>query len=234
MFDFETKVRHLRSLRPTRRGAAGKRSNRRTTAFECLEELCCPSTVDLWLGGAGNYSNAANWSLGVVPNNGNSYDGQPATFTVEIAKSSAVTLDINPTIDNLSIDATSSLSIPNDQSLTVVGSGSGTGTINNSGTIALEATGYGASLLASGNVSLTGGGTVTMSNSSENLIDQATSNSTLTNVNNTIQGSGDIGDNGLSLNNQSLIDANQSSELLVDAPAITNTGTLEATVGGTL
>ena len=235
MFDFETKVRHLRSLRPTRPGAAGKRSNRRrTTAFECLEERCCPSTVDLWLGGAGNYSNAANWSLGVVPNNGNSYDGQPATFTVEIANSSAVTLDINPTIDNLSIDATSSLSIPNGQSLTVVGSGSTTGTINNSGTIALEATGSYASLKASGTVSLTGGGKVTMSDSSGNLIDEATSNSTLTNVNNTIQGSGEIGNNGLSLNNQSRIDANQSSTLLIDAPTMTNTGTLEATGGGTL
>jgi large repetitive protein len=235
MFNLETTVRHLRSLRSTRPGAAGKRSNRRrTTALECLEERCCPSTVDIWLGGAGNYSNAANWSLGVVPNNGNSYNGEPATFTVEIANSSAVTLDINPTIDNLTIDATSSLSISNGQSLTVVGSGATTGMIDNSGTIALGATGNGASLMASGNVRLTGGGTVTMSNSSENLIDQAASNSTLTNVNNTIEGSGNIGDNGLSLNNQSLIDANQSSALLVAASAITNTGTLEATGGGTL
>src|SRR5208337_2674357 len=238
MFNIETTVRHLRSLRPTRRGAAGKRSKRqRTTAFEFLEERCCPSTgtastslVDSWIGGAtGNYNNTANWSLGVVPNN-----TTQATYSVVIPTSSAVTLDINPTIDNLTIDATSSLSIPNDKSLTVVGSGSGTGTINNSGTIALEATGYGASLLASGNVSLTGGGTVTMSNSSENVIDQATSNSTLTNVNNTIQGSGEIGNYGLSLNNQSLIDANQSSALLIDEPAMTNTGTLEATGGGTL
>ena len=102
--------------------ASGKRSNRRrTTAFEFLEERCCPSTVDIWLGGTGNYSNAANWSLGVVPNNGNSRTtDRPTTFTVEIANSSAVTLDINPTIDNLTIDATSSLSIPNGQSLTVV------------------------------------------------------------------------------------------------------------------
>ena len=217
--------------------ASGKRSNRRrTTAFEFLEERCCPSTLDMWIGPAtgGNYSTAANWSLGVVPNNGNLVNGVATTFTAEIGNSSAVTLDINPTIDNLTIDATSSLSIPNDQSLTVVNSGSGSGTIDNSGTIALEATSYYASLEASGNVSLTGGGTVTMSNSSGNLIDEATSNSTLTNVNNTIEGSGDIGHNGLSLNNQSVVDANQSSTLVIDAPAITNTGTLEATDGGTL
>ena len=230
MFDFETKLRHWHSLRPTRRGAAGKRSKRqRTTAFEFLEERCCPSTVDMWIGGAGNYSNPANWSLGVVPNN-----TTQATYSVVIPTSSSVTLDINPTIDNLTIDAGSSLIIPNDQSLTVVGSGSTTGMIDNSGTIELEATSYYASLEASGNVSLTGGGKVTMSNSSGNLIDQATSNSTLTNVNNTIQGSGDIGNNGLSLNNQSLIDANQSITLVIDAPAISNSGTLEATGGGTL
>src|SRR5208283_2381978 len=44
----------------------------------------------------------------------------------------------------------------------------------------------------------------------------------------------EIGNYGLSLNNQSLIDANQSSALLIDEPAMTNTGTLEATGGGTL
>ena len=133
MLNIETTVRHLRSLRPTRPGAAGKRSNRRrTTAFEYLEERCCPSTVDIWIGGAtGNYSNTANWSLGVVPNNGNSYNGQPATFTVEIANKSAVTLDIPATIDNLTIDPTSSLSIANGQFLAVVGSGPTTGTIDN-------------------------------------------------------------------------------------------------------
>ncbi|MGC1722661.1 MAG: hypothetical protein WA746_27095, partial [Isosphaeraceae bacterium] len=207
MFDFETKLRHWRSLRPTRQGAAGKRSKRqRPTAFEFLEERCCPSTLDLWTGGGGTnlYSNAANWSLGVVPNNGNSYLGSPTTFNVEIPAASAVTQDISATIDNLTLDdATSSLNIANGQALAVAGSGSTTGTIDNSGTIALEATGDSASLLASGNVSLTGGGKVTMSNSSGNLIDQATSNSTLTNVNNTIQGSGEIGNHGLLLNNQS-------------------------------
>ncbi len=143
-------------------------------------------------------------------------------------------MDISPTIDNLTIDAGSSLTIANTQALTVANSGAGTGTITNSGTITLDSTGSFTSLEASGIVSLTGGGTVSMSNAGGNLIDQATSNSTLTNVNNSIQGSGEIGRNGLSLNNQSVIDANQPSTLLIDAPAVTNTGTLEATGGGTL
>src|SRR5271166_3783848 len=94
MFNIEPTVRHLRSLRPTRPGAAGKRSKRqRTSAFEFLEERCCPSTLDVWSGAGGNnlYSNAANWRLGVVPNNGAIYNGQSTTFDVEIPAGSAVT-----------------------------------------------------------------------------------------------------------------------------------------------
>ena len=154
MFDFETKLRHRRSLRPTRRGAAGKRSKRqRTTAFEFLEERCCPSTLDLWTGGGGTnlYSNAANWSLGVVPNNGNSYLGSPTTFNVEIPAASAVTQDISATIDNLTIDPTSSLSIANGQSLAVVESGPTTGTIDNEGTINVGSSSAGAQPLCRGN-----------------------------------------------------------------------------------
>ena len=46
-----------------------------------------------------------------------------------------------------------------------------------------------------GNVSLTGGGTVTLSNNSQNFLFGAAGTNRLTNVNNTIQGSGNIGDN---------------------------------------
>src|SRR5208337_1568072 len=93
----------------------GKRSKRqRTSAFEFLEERCCPSTLDVWSGAGGNnlYSTAENWRLGVVPNNGAIYNGQSTTFDVEIPAGSAVTQDINATIDDLTLDAaTSSLSI---------------------------------------------------------------------------------------------------------------------------
>ena len=109
--------------------ASGKRSNRRrTTAFEFLEERCCPSTLDMWIGPAtgGNYSTAADWSLDVVPNNGNLVNGVATTFTAEIGNSAAVTLDTSATIDNLTIDATSTLSIANGQVLTMDGSGGST------------------------------------------------------------------------------------------------------------
>ena len=61
---------------------------------------------------------------------------------------------------------------------------------------------------------------------------------TLTNTNNTIQGAGLIGDNGaLTIVNQATIDANasgQSLNLSQGGGVVTNTGTLEATDGGTL
>ena len=194
----------MRSLRPTRPGAAGKRSNRRrTTAFEYLEERCCLSTVDIWIGGAtGNYSNTANWSLGVVPNNGNSYNGQPATFTVEIANKSAVTLDIPATIDNLTIDPTSSLSIANGQFLAVVESGPTTGTIDNEGTINVGSSSAVANLYAEGTtanggtINLSGGGTINLNNANSYLRGY-NGNETLINVDNTIQGQGYILPTGL-------------------------------------
>ena len=108
------------------------------------------------------------------------------------------------------------------------------GTITNHGTLALASAGDFTDLRVSGNVDLTGGGTVTMSNFTTNRIDQNAASSTLTNVDNTIQGSGQIGVNGLTLVNQATINANQSSALLINAAGTTNTGTLEATAGGTL
>ncbi len=160
----------------TQLGSNGKRWRKLgiyALEFECLEPRCCLSTLDVWLGGTGNYSNPANWSLGVVPNNGSLVSGLPATFTVAITSgqggNSAVTLDMNATIDNLSIDAASSLTIADSESLTVAGSAGGdsaTGMINNAGKIVLSGNASGtATLNISGTVTLTGGGSVTMTDS---------------------------------------------------------------------
>ena len=204
---------------------------------------CCPSTVDVWLGGAGNYSNAAGWSLGVVPNNGNLVGGQAATFTVEIAgglhNNSAVTLDMNATVDDLAIDATNSLTIAGGSTLTVAantGPGSTAGAITNAGTIVMNAAGSNADLVVGGGGTLTlsGGGTIMMSNSLQNRI-HGGSGSTLSNVDNTIVGAGQIF--SLSqLNNQGTIIGNQTTGLQIQSGVATtdNTGTLEATGGGAL
>ncbi len=125
----------------------------------------------------------------------------------------------------------------------VVGNGATTfftGTINNTGVIQVSAAGNNTFLTMSGAVSLTGGGTVTLTKGGNGTAAIATfgGSQTLTNVNNTLQGTGIIGWNGLVVVNQAggIIDANAPSTgtLLLNAPNTTNPGLLEATAGGTL
>ena len=245
-------ARQRRLSGTARHGMGRDRSRRRRqVALECLEaRLCLSQFTDVWGGGVGNYSDAAKWNLGVVPNNGIEFDGTLATFTVDIANGpdSAVTLDMSPTIDNLTVDATNSLTIADNEQLTVLastGPGSTTGSIDNAGTIALDSGGTNYTNLvisgAGGNVTLTGGGVVALDNSTLDQIFGATGSETLTNVNNTIEGGGEVGNNNLpygelTLINQGTIDANLSTPLTIDpnSGGVTNTGTLEATGGGTL
>ncbi len=74
-----------------------------------------------------------------------------------------------------------------------------------------------------------------MDNNSENRIYGAAGTDVLTNVNNTIQGSGQIGAGQMGLVNQATIDANQPTALTIQTSnGTTNTGTLEASAGGNL
>jgi hypothetical protein len=115
------------------------------------------------------------------------------------------------------------------------------GTINNTGTIALNSTGDHNELQIIGNgLTLEGGGQLTLSDSSANAIVGTGSNDTLTNVDNTISGAGQIGsgDGTLTLVNEAhgTIDANVAGGTLTleTGTTITNNGILEATNGGTL
>ncbi len=117
------------------------------------------------------------------------------------------------------------------------------GTINNNNNIQLNGgSGSNAILfLDSSNVILQGGGTVTMfagSGGGTSYIQQAVGNTTLTNVNNTIQGTGIIGNSGMALVNQTggIINANVGGQALYLNPSggITNTGLMEASGGGIL
>ncbi len=110
---------------------------------------------------------------------------------------------------------------------------SGTGTLTNNGTITINSGGDNTFLtVASGNtLTLTGTGTLQLSNHFQNFIQGG---GTLVNQE-TIQGSGQIGNGNLTLVNSHTIDANQSAELLINPNGgTTNTGTMEATAGGTL
>ena len=112
------------------------------------------------------------------------------------------------------------------------------GVIRNLGAITLEGRSYGSKLqIDSGGVTLGGGGQVTLSGEFNNFIVSDGSTATLTNVDDTIQGGGTIGDKYLTLINEAsgFIDAN-AGELTLDTGSntIANVGLLEATGGGIL
>ncbi|MGA2189888.1 MAG: hypothetical protein ABSH33_15250, partial [Steroidobacteraceae bacterium] len=189
---------------------------------------------DTWVGSAGLWNVAGNWSGGVPVN------GQPtgATYNVFISNGGAVTMSngLNSTtpIDNLTVGSSSSLSIADGNNLTITGS-----TLQNAGSITLNSAGHATYIgIGAPSVTLSGGGTVTMSNNANNYIVGSATANTLTNEE-TIQGAGSIGGgNGstsITLVNAGIINANQSAGMTIAAGGgTTNSGTLEATAGSTL
>ena len=186
-------------------------------------------TNDMWLATTGNWSVGTNWSMG-VPTSGNN---------VLITNSgSVVTENINGSINNLTLNLGNSLSLNNGINLSIGGNA-----ISNAGQINLNSTGNGTGItITTGTVTLSGGGTITMGDSSNpnNYIYGQGSVETLVNTDNTIQGSGTIGDSDLTISNAGTIDANNADHGLTIQvnssanPGVTNTGTLEATNGGML
>ena len=90
------------------------------------------------------------------------------------------------------------------------------GTINNTGTFQLASIGNTTDLKFANGTTLTGGGTLTISDNNANRIWGQTNSGTeiLTNLNNTIQGSGQFGVSaGFGLNNSGTVSANQSVAL---------------------
>ena len=111
------------------------------------------------------------------------------------------------------------------------------GIITNSGTIALDSTGNEAHLeLIQNGITLQGGGQVVLSDSDENLISGTAPSVTLTNMDNTIFGAGQLGARQMTLNNNGTIAAIGTHALVIDTGTnvVTNSGTLEATGSGSL
>src|ERR1700683_4793504 len=186
----------------------------------------CPATgTDNWTGGTGNWSNSSMWSSGIPT----------ATTTVcinsGIAGGDMVTADSQiPTTGVLFIGAKSTVIVGNNNQLTL------NGNIANLGLIQVDSTGAGTWLNIAGSLTLTGGGQITLTNASA-LIRRPSGTSVLTNVNNTISGLGDVGNNGMTLINQAagVVNANSTAGILsIDAPSSTNSGLIEATGGGHL
>ncbi|WP_212384181.1 calcium-binding protein [Bradyrhizobium sp. AUGA SZCCT0158] len=111
------------------------------------------------------------------------------------------------------------------------------GIIENTGTIELNSTGAETDLqLIQHGISLEGHGQVILSDSTENVITGTVSDVTLTNVDNTISGAGQLGAGQMILINEGTIIATGSNSLEIDTGAntIVNSGTLEATGSGGL
>ena len=111
------------------------------------------------------------------------------------------------------------------------------GIITNTGTIALDSTGNEAHLeLIQNGITLQGGGQVVLSDSDENLISGTAPSVTLTNMDNTISGTGQLGAGQMTLINNGTITAIGTHALVVDTGTnvVTNAGTLEATGSGSL
>ena len=134
------------------------------------------------------------------------------------------------TLSGLTITAGTNVNIQNNTALTLQG------TIVNNGTIQLNSSNNSTDLIMNGNVALNGTGKVTMSNNGNNLIYGAVGADVLTVASTqTIQGSGNVGDNQMTLVNNGTIDGDQPTTLYIQASGgTTNTGTLEATNGGFL
>ena len=182
---------------------------------------------DNWKGGAGNWSDSSKWSAGVPTSTSNVYIDHAN------ASASAVTNDTNAQCAGLTIDADDGLTLPTGSILTVFGP-----TISDAGTLLMNATSGGANFDIAGTVTLMGAGGLTMSNNAGNILFGYGQGTGATLINqSTIQGSGTI-QPGCSntFNNQHIVNANQTTPLYIsicNGPSA-NTGTLEATNGGTL
>ena len=110
------------------------------------------------------------------------------------------------------------------------------GTIHNTGTIAIASGGGDLTnlVVAGPTVTLNGGGTVVLGDlSGNNRLYGASGADVLVNVDNLIEGAGQLGAGQLTFINKSLVDATGTNALVLNA-AVTNTGTIEATGPGGL
>ena len=204
-----------------------------TASFTLTAATACPATANkVWtgLGGNNNWSTPGNWSPNGVP-----ASGAVVCIANGASGTHAVIGDINTSTGGLYVDAGNSLSLNPNVTFTVAG------TVFNAGTITLNIMdGNNIVLTFSGTVTLTGGGTLTLSKGGGGTPILNNSNfGALTNVNNTIQGAGQFGNNGLVLTNQAAgkiiaNDANSSPLLLVNVNNVVNQGLMEATGKGVL
>ena len=182
-----------------------------------------PTTVNWISASSGNWEVGLNWNINLSP---------PAQDTVEINLPVTVTIDRSEAVATLVIGEGTILNIVSGGSLLV------SNEINNAGVIILNDP----TLSVSGKVTLTGGGVIENlgPTTADLIVGVANTNAALENINNTITGSGLIGqgDGNLTLQNDAAgtINANISGQpIIIDTGnTVINLGLMEATKGGTL
>jgi hypothetical protein len=190
-----------------------------------------PLTTDTWNGSAGDdqWTTAGNWSVG-VPTSSDAVTIGTASAAVSLGNNQTGnfgTLTLSSSGDSLTVDNNALLNA--------------SGNISNAGTITVSATGNSTQLSLQTSLTLSGNGTVNLNSTtgSYNGFIDGVSGSVLTTSSN-ITGAGTVGNGQLNLVNSGTINANISGQNLNVNPDTctgctnTNTGTLEATGGGTL
>ncbi len=204
--------------------------------FSCLgvtsarAQCTLSGTVTTWTDGNSNWLNAGNWNTG-VPNSSTSGCITDGTSTV--------TLDANQSLNTLDLQIGSGNTLTSGLNVDLFVYGT---QIINNGQILLNGGGGTNTVLGlNANTTLQGGGTVTLSTAGGGgnaFIDQAAGGLTLNNVDNTIQGAGIIGQNGLSVVNGAagtiLANAPDQTLLFNGGGTVTNNGTFQANAGSAL
>ena len=124
------------------------------------------------------------------------------------------------------------VNVADDQTLSVEGA------INNTGTLTLASLGDSTTLAIAATTTLSGAGRVTLDDTAANVVTGVSATTTLTNLNNTISGAGQLGAGKLTLVNQAaaVIDATGTNALVLNTGSaiVANTGLIEATGAGGL
>ena len=187
--------------------------------------------------------NAASDKIDLIGfNNVGSFSDIQANLTDDANGNAVITFGVDETITLQGVHAASlnandfvfgQMSVTTNAGIMTISDGATlplSGTINNAGTIELLSTGNETDLqiIAQG-ITLTGAGHVVMSDSTKNVISGTSADVTLTNVDNTIDGSGDLGGGQLTLVNDSqgvIAATDASNQLTIDtgAGSFTNHG----------
>ncbi len=196
------------------------------SALAVVAALSAPSAqAQSWINaGSGQWSLSTNWNPATTPNS--------AAATVSVSNGGTANVDGGFSVGDLTIGATSTVDLNNNSSLSIAGN------IANAGTLSITSLGNLTDLIFTGGTqSLTGGGVVVIGAGSANRV-YGNPGSILNNVDNTIQGGGQIGVNAnLSIVNQAqgVIDANQTAAMSINGGGtVTNKGILRASNTGGL